>query len=78
MISQVCLCLSPRLRETFVLERPRRENPNFQSSWRDYSTTAENKKTYGRFFGTIFFGAFKNLQDAGGQQHAKLKSHQNV
>jgi hypothetical protein len=32
-------------------------------------------KTYGRFFGTILFGAFQNLQDAAAQQPAKTKDH---
>ena len=47
-------------------------------SCRDYVTTREKQKAYGRFSGTIFLGAFQNPQEAVGQGPANEKSRQNV
>jgi hypothetical protein len=40
----------------------------------DYNTKPKNQKTYGRFFGMIFFGGFRPTLMAGPQRLAKSKS----
>ena len=67
--------------ETRRAQRRGRDRKTFlhvHHSWRDYATTREKQKAYGRFLGTIFLRAFQHPQEVARQGPANEKKHQNV
>ena len=50
----------------------------FLSSCNNITTSPQKQKTYGRFFGTIFFGAANSPEGFASQQLVNAKNHQNV